>query len=473
MNMNFLRYPTQVIHKECVNHRLLIAGLFMVLALVLNAQEEPREHVVQGLDNFYSISLKYDVSIDALKNANPGIVHPKPGDVLIIPQNQAAYEEEIGNCKKIRPGKGQLYRVALMIPLYLEQTLDTAWSRQLDPQRINETGPFRFIQFYHGFMMAADSMKKAGVDLQVNVYDVDQSMSKAYRALSDPALRQADLIIGPFFRNSFSAVADFAQANRIPIVNPISPRQDILVDNPFVFKVMPQQESQPGIVARLVNRDFSGHNVMIYTANPYQGAAEVRRLREAVENAAPGRFREVPVIDYSADSIAGFKKHAKFQEPNLVIIYAENESLPAALLSKLSALRNDYPVTVICLPEWDKFSNLESVYMVALNAVTLSAAFADHEKFPVRDFVTSYRNRYFDEPQDLAFTGFDIGYYFISALMNYGDRFVQCLDELNVPLILNQFEFDRLQPGYGFVNCHWNVLRYDGYRLTDQSINSR
>jgi ABC-type branched-subunit amino acid transport system substrate-binding protein len=434
------------------------------------SQEGTKTHTVTALDNYYSLSLKYDVSIEALKKANPGIANPRQGDVLVIPSQ--AIQDEIyrdGNCVKNSKYKGQVYHVALLIPLYLEQVADTNWAKNLDPVYINELQPFRFIQFYHGFMMAADSLSRQGLKVEVSVFDVDQQNSKATAVLQNPAMKKMDLIVGPFYKNSFAQVAEFALENHIPIINPLSSRGDILEGNPYVYKLLPSIESQPEIVAKLVNRDYAGYKVILYATNLYQHTELIDRYKETIEGTDPSGKLKVTLIDWASDSIQGFRTYASKTKPNLVIVYAENEVLPSALLSKLSAMRDEYQVTIIGLPEWEKFTNIETIYLKVLNANVLMASYLDTGSEKVRGFINSYRARYYDEPLSYALTGFDAGYYFLNALMNFGKDFNKCLDENDVTLLQNQYHFVKTDGG-GYDNVNWNVLEYVDYFLLKKSF---
>src|SRR5512136_3092349 len=100
---------------------LFIPSLVFCLLLSANtllAQEETKKHVVKELDNYYSLSLKYDISVNDLRNANPGISSPKPGDILIIPEKGSAHSDS-GNkdCSASGKARHEIIRVALMIPL--------------------------------------------------------------------------------------------------------------------------------------------------------------------------------------------------------------------------------------------------------------------------------------------------------------------------------------------------------------------
>ncbi len=437
------------------------------------SQENVIRHLVQPLETYYSLSVRYNVTIDEIKAANPGLVMPKTGEYLNIPTGETKPEaRKKKDCNKLLKSTREVYDIALLIPLYLEQTLDSGWAGNIDPDMTGEINPFRFIQFYDGFMLAADSMVAQGMNLKVHVYDVDNQSYKINLALSDPDLKNADLIVGPFLKNSFSKVAEFARTNRIPIVNPFSPRRDILEENPYVFKLVPSPESQPDLLGKLVQRDFSDYNVIIYTANKYQGSGIAGDIRSEVEKALQPDAPPVIMLDYASDSIKGFLEYASATLPNLIIVYSENEAMPTGLLSKLNAVKSSYIINVIGMPEWDKFNNLESGYLQNLNSHVFMAAYCDYESGNVKHLVRRYRSDYLDEPLEYALTGFSAGYYFMQALFRYGEDCMECLDHLNFELPQNQFYFEKLEDG-GYENVYWNILQYYDFRLVDRSVTPR
>jgi hypothetical protein len=308
-----------------------------------------------------------------------------------------------------------------------------------------------------------------GMNLRIMVYDVDQQSYKTRQALSDPEFKRSDLIIGPFLKNSFAEVASYAQENQIPIVNPLTQRRDILEGNPWVFKITPSVESQVATIGKLVKRDFSDNNVILYTASRYQDADLTEQIRETVQSALIADSPPVKTVDYASDSIRGFLQYASRTSQNLIIIYSEGEAFPMALLSKLNAVKADYPVTVVGMPEWDKFSILESSYLLNLNTHIFMGSHINYDSENVKDLVRRYRGDYFDEPLTYAFSGFSTGYYFLQALYSYGKNFPECLDDLKISLPGNQFQFVKQENG-GYDNVFWNIMQYYDYRLVDRSV---
>ncbi len=86
-------------------------------------------------------------------------------------------------------GPDEEFRVALLIPLSLEAVNDSLWRQEMDPVKSGEIPSFRFLQFYQGFMMAADSLERTGLRVRIQVYDVDQVPAKLDAALDDPGMR--------------------------------------------------------------------------------------------------------------------------------------------------------------------------------------------------------------------------------------------------------------------------------------------
>lgn len=54
-----------------------------------------------------------------------------------------------------------------------------------------------YTEYYQGFLMAVDSLKRQGASINVYAYDSEESESTVRRILSDPILKEMDLIIAP------------------------------------------------------------------------------------------------------------------------------------------------------------------------------------------------------------------------------------------------------------------------------------
>lgn len=351
--------------------------------------------------------------------------------------------------------KKAVYSVALMLPLYLDE------SEQLNTENparkvVEESKSLQFIAFYEGVRMALDTLEKSGLRLKLYVYDVDKDTVKTRKLLMKPELKSMDLIIGLLYHRNFQIVADFAGKQQIPIVNPISERSDILKDNPFVFKAIPSNSSQLEQLAGFLADQFPKNNILIIRSGQYAD----RDIAERLSKACMARKLAVQVVDGQEGAINKLSK----EKDNFLVVFSDNAAYVHDLTRRFFQLRGEYRITIAGLPDWGSMEGLELEYLISLKTHLIARQFIDYENSHVKSFVTKYQERYKTDPPVLAFQGYDIASFFFSALKQFGSNFSRCFPEFNIDLLQTRYEF-RQDKGEGFENQHWMIYKYENYRL--------
>lgn len=433
-------------------------------------------HTVKRGQTLYMISKAYDVEVTDIIRENPEVKEGIRSDQkLRIPrsvvheparkQQKIAVEEppapvippaeEIIPCGQIPANQKASYNVTLMMPLYLNEVV------QMDVDELakgdnQDCHPLQFIEFYEGFRMAMDSLKKSGVSFQVTVYDITKDTVRIKKILKEPELKKTDLIIGLLFNKPFQLVEDFAQKNNIPLVNPLSERDRIIAGNPHVIKVRPAIKTQVIQLVQYLSESIPDGNFII-----------VQNGRYGIKDAADEMNKELKlkkldaVISHGYESTLGFFSKEK---ENVIIAFSEDKSYVLDLITKLNEWRNDYKITLVGLPRWDKLEDIEVDYLVNLKTHVVAPYFIDYGDAEVKKFVAKYQDQFKTDPGQLAFQGFDVGYYFCTALLRYGKSFERCLPELQLNSLQNDFHFSSTK-GNGFENQHWEIFRYENFFL--------
>lgn len=489
-------------------------------------------HTVKRKETLSSIVELYGVSeIDVLLN-NSSIKRGKvkTGQKLLIPFIQNELENDIVQDEMIDPGfliekdcdmvfvsPDSIYRVALMLPLFLEQ-VDSVLLKSPANVKLLTAKPFSFIHFYEGFMIAVDSLVNTrNLKLELKIYDIDNNITKVDVAMQDPWLKNADLIIGPFYIKPFEMMMGFADTNGIMIVNPLTNRSNLVDNQPNLVKVKPSYYSQIDYVKNLVKDRYVDNNVFIVrmdnngdstiiadlsrelkeVINPYTLVSNrkiVSRLRmiynkmedkdevniEDVEFHSDGtlldytlanvliddsvRFNnDVYVVNYNNDRLETVNKYGSVARNNVVIVYTDQSVAATQLINKVNMLTERYPVTLICMPEWSKFDKLFSENLMNMSSVYLDDKFLDYNSVAVNSFICKFRKIYGTEPTDYAYQGFDIAWYFLNALMRFGPDMSSCLPYYQIPLLNNDFVFVRNEDGDGLENINWNMYQFKNY----------
>lgn len=489
-------------------------------------------HTVKRKETLSSIVELYGVSeIDVLLN-NSSIKRGKvkTGQKLLIPFIQNELENDIVQDEMIDPGfliekdcdmvfvsPDSIYRVALMLPLFLEQ-VDSVLLKSPANVKLLTAKPFSFIHFYEGFMIAVDSLVNTrNLKLELKIYDIDNNITKVDVAMQDPWLKNADLIIGPFYIKPFEMMMSFADTNGIMIVNPLTNRSNLVDNQPNLVKVKPSYYSQIDYVRNLVKDRYVDNNVFIVrmddngdstiiadlsrelkeVINPYTLVSNrkiVSCLRmiynkmedkdevniEDVEFHSDGtlldytlanvliddsvRFNnDVYVVNYNNDRLETVNKYGSVARNNVVIVYTDQSVAATQLINKVNMLTERYPVTLICMPEWSKFDKLFSENLMNMSSVYLDDKFLDYNSVAVNSFICKFRKIYGTEPTDYAYQGFDIAWYFLNALMRFGPDMSSCLPYYQIPLLNNDFVFVRNEDGDGLENINWNMYQFKNY----------
>ena len=407
------------------------------------------------------------------------------------------------------------YKVALMIPLYLYD-VDNIEVSKSKAAKSAKGRSMSFLQFYEGFMMAAETLRdNEGLKLDLTVIDVTDNVSSAHQAVTQIEGKDFDLIVGPFFGKSFNVVEEYAKAQGIPVVNPLSNRSSVIEDNPNVVKVKPGDVGQVLTISNLIRNYYSDANVFIISREKDADTAFLNQLEHHLNLAVNEevtvsgdeflRFarhesermemgsKMVHTVDvegqvystsdfqngskdqvvmtntvkrYSYDNIGKAKAQLSGVRDNLIIAYGDDNVFATQVLNSLTKEADRFPITMVCVPDWTRFEKLLVDNLLKMNAIYVNDFFVDYRSNAAKRFVFRFRNRYLCEPQKYAFEGYDIATYFLTALMRYGDGILDCLHCHDVPLLHTSYRFyyqNYLQAEQqdGKENLYWSVYQYD------------
>jgi LysM repeat protein len=499
-------------------------------------------HEVSREQKTSQLAKDFGISVDRLERTNPGIGSKVfPGQIVKIPiadnlrpttlsldtKNETEsidneqYENENSSQKTDllihASGSKEQFHISLLLPLYLEKADSLTYSSNVNPTTFEALQPFQFIQFYEGFLIAVDSLAKVqGLKVELSVFDIDQDQAKLTKVLKDPQLAKSDLIIGPFFASAFEKVAAFALEHQIPIVNPMSPRQEIVKNNPYVIKVKPGEQFQYEQITKFVRSYYPNAKVFLFRANSSKFKSESTLLQTELNRVIPetvriansdimdvitkrSLMRRMPeneyvssvMIDgqklnthdiqnsifdstaftnpiteffYSADSIRSFSKKASVVRPNVVIAFADDNVFAMEFVNKINQVTDTFNVKMIGIPAWDRFTNLFIDPLVKMNTTFVEPNRINYTATEVLIFRTQFRNRFGFEPELYAYEGFDIGYYFLESLMKFGNDIPDGITHYGKKMLQTQYYFARPLSSDGIENRYWNFGRHADYQ---------
>jgi LysM repeat protein len=419
-------------------------------------------------------------------------------------------------CDKLQY-RGEVYRIALLLPLYLNDVYQIEDGDTVAPPSPDTFKSFSFIQFYEGALIALDSLARKGMNIKAYVYDVSEDPSKARALVLEPEFRKMDLIIGPVFKSSFDIISGFALEQRIPVINPFTKRSDVVAGNPYVFKIQPALFSELNQLVHFLASSFPGANFMIVYQNStadqetgtflrdklsyffeedlsisnkdlYSSIQSIIENDTSQENVIPDSLytdnllinskmiysnpfdslkinNQVREVYYYEEGMPGLLKKASFVRPNVIICLSTDRVFVADLMSHIQAMTSRYVVTLVGMPEWNN-ADLDLEYAMKLNLHFFSPEFVDYRDERVKRFVIEFRNRFRNDPviEKYAFEGFDLVYYFMNALKDYGKDFPACLQNIHYSGLQSGYLFRKHTEG-GFENEYVSIIKFQDYKM--------
>ena len=528
---------------------LIICVMTAVFAPTLMAQQPAKSqiiteyngkqyyiHTVQKKQTLRDVAELYDVTVAEILYENKELKNnPKQGSIIRIPYKEVVVEEIIeiqefeeesvendtfsySDIHEIVPksfDSDRLYKVALMMPLYLEQ-IDEKFVQDEVSNKQLLAKPFSYLHFYEGFMIAVDSMVSSlNMKIDLKVYDIDQDTNKIANVLCDSTLLDMDMIVGPFHLKPFEKVMEFVSGHDVMIVNPMTNREDLLIGNPNMVKVKPSYSFQMQWLEQLIADKYTDNNIYILAMD--EANMETARLIEEIALRNVSEYSAVPnahikkvikkhhdalrneevefdeekyqtdnmvfnvsminqnpddttklknqvvVYNYSIDSLKKVKKVASSIRNNVFVAYGDSKVFANEIINKLNIFSKDYPVSLIALPDWSKFDRLFNENLMKLSTVYFDDDYIVYDSYAVGKFICKFREEYGTEPKDMAYHGFNIGWYFLNALMNYGDNVVDGIATYRIPLLNTKYYFERKDINDGYENTFWNIYQYKNY----------
>ncbi len=427
------------------------------------------EHVVKRKENIYRISRMYGITELELINANPELRTRKlkRGETICIPYakgEQTPTHEPVTPATEQQPTQPVIPSDESLFAESKETVQDIEQIKaaiilpfMLDSTALNSDRA-KMVEFYEGFLLALDSLKKEGVSIDLHLYDSGNGRQPIAPILRRPEMREMNIIFGPVHEKHITEVAAFADTTGIRVVIPFERNVDEVFTNPYLYQVNTPQSYFYSEVYDHFFRQFPHPNVIFFDSPNEDEDGIIAGFKQELTN------RQAPFTILPADTATNkdlIRSHLRLKHQNILMMTSEksgslNNMMPVFQLLVRDTATTKYDLHLFGYPQYQVYTNnhLASFYEIDTYFYTsfytnnlLPIAVDYHKKFR-RVYSKEIVNRY----PKYAILGFDIGYYFLKALHLYGTDIDNRLPEMEYPPIQTGFKFERVNNWGGFIN---------------------
>ncbi|WP_197275398.1 LysM peptidoglycan-binding domain-containing protein [Nonlabens sp. YIK11] len=409
------------------------------------------DYEVEPKMTMYSLEKMSGLSADSLIAINPALKDGvKKGMTIKLPYRAVNEKEtpELWNSTakyarlvdSIRNYENQ--RIAVMLPFSINGLSSDEYGKQL-----KESNTMRIAtDFYSGMMIARDSARALGINVQFDVFDTGRNESTSLKILRDNNFKNYNSVIGPLLAKNVVAVARELKDDDIPVISPLTNTNVRLYKN--LFQARPDDQF---LMNRLKNYlvNFSrGKNVIIVTDNKNpQFKDEFAPLFPAAKILYPDKNNYISSYKYTS----ALSK----EMDNVVILAVDHVGFITDAVSNYAAKARTHDITMVGMDDYDNM-NINNMGLAAVNYT-----------YPKMNRHTSsenvFANHYFKKhgitPSDYATRGFDVTMDVILRQASADNLYESAVRNGKTVMVENSFEYNKRFLA-GFYNEACYILRY-------------
>ena len=423
------------------------------------------DHVVQPGETLFSLSQLYVVPQELIQAANDGLPEGlKAGSTVKIPLRIGVEQPDTVSTAPDLALR-QRYKMGMLLPFSVETNDSILAANTFRPQ-FYELSRIA-AQFYAGSKIALDSLEKLGLRADVVVLDQGNGPEVWNEVFKRPEIKGMDLFIGPFHR---SAIEELAKVNgNAPIVCPVPQSNKVLLGHPLVNKVSPSRSDLIRHTARYVAQRHARDNIVVLGPDIFADKdlqdQMLRALRDALAE-QPVRYKDsLALVPLDRSDIKDLAPHFVQDRINVVVAPSEDVEFVTALVHKLSELQGKYRIALVGMEKWLGINSVPAPALDELNFMFASGSFIDRNDPATQAFISRFRELNSTEPDDYAFLGFDITFFFGKALLQRGTRFHEHFDAVQTRPLHMGFRFTRTGPENGYRNEYAIMLQQKELQL--------
>ncbi len=431
-------------------------------------------HTIQPKETLYSVSKLYQMRGEDIVAVNPGLSVETftIGKIIRIPTNKVTKPIEGGNetYNKVTTNNLlvpdtdkkniEMLKVALLLPFGLKEGTAPA----------NATGN-RYVEYYEGFLLALQDLKKKGVNISLQVYDTGSGTGQIQSILDKDKMKKVNLIIGGQNDAQIKMLSRFSAANKIPYVIPFTSQSDEPLNNYYSYQINTPHPYLYSKTAQAFAKQHKNDNIIFYTPSSTGNKMDfVETMKQELDSRK---------ISYqSISDLTGLSGKLSRDKKNLFLFGDDTKESLSKVMAAINTFKENNPSYDFSLfghPSWQIYSSEMAGDFYSLNASFYSIFFFDPALKKTKNFHQRYNRWYsremINKVPKYGILGYDTGMYFLQLLDKYGSAYDANVNGIKYSGIQTDFYFERINNWGGFINTNIFFVEFKpNYKINSKNI---
>jgi hypothetical protein len=298
-------------------------------------------------------------------------------------------------------------KVVLLMPFCSQLTLDNPTNSYTQLSNLSR-------EYYQGALIALDSLEKLRIKIKFTVLDTKNDSNATVALLKKPAMKETELIIGPILQGGNRVVSNFVKEKSILHVSPLMTLSTSKYSDPNLISPNPNLSLYAKFIYQKIKEGAEGTIIIVSDKSSVDKTitAAFKQLQTQQKSL------KIKVVDYGK----GFdlQSYLLAGQMNHIVVATSSETVANKVLSSIKDTSLFSNTIFYGFPQWLEFKNPNYLLWEQANVRIASPFFVDYENEEVKKFITNYRERFFTEPTEAAFKGFDQVFFLCQGLNENG-----------------------------------------------------
>jgi LysM repeat protein len=414
-------------------------------------------HTIQAKETLYSVSRMYQMKGEDILDVNPGLSLETftIGKIIRIPTNRVT-------TPMTGPSEDYIQTVtnALLSPSTKTETLKAIQVALLIPFTTGN----RMVEYYEGFLLALEEVKKKGISVNLQVYDIGSDTGTLSSILQKPSMGNVNLIIGGLSDQQIKLISGFSSENNIPYVIPFTSKSDELLSYSSVYQINTAQSYLYSKASAAFCNKYKDSNIIFYIPGTSGNKMD---FIKTVQKDLTAKNRAYQVMNNEKLFYSDILPFLDATKNNVIIPADDGSEALSKLITPLRSvveLKPQISVSLFGYPAW-QVSGAEYLNdFFSLNATFYSIFYADPTSSKFKSFYNNYQ-RWFSKEMintypKYGLLGYDTGMFFIQLLHKYGVSYDANINKLNYSGIQTDFYFERINNWGGWINTNLYFVEF-------------
>jgi hypothetical protein len=321
----------------------------------------------------------------------------------------------------------------------------------------------RMVEYYEGFLLALKDLKKKGISVDLQVYDIGFGMDLLPAVLKKASMQEVNLIIGGLSDGQIKRIAAFSNEKEIPYVIPFTSRTDEPLNYYTVYQISTPQSYLYSKASAAFCSKYKNDNIIFYIPESPKNKMD---FIEVVQKDLAAK--KIPYKVIQDGSLPEIQNLLSSTENNVLVPSDDTAETLSNLIAALKSVLETAPQTAISLfgyPAWQVYTTKYSSDYFLLNVAFYSIFYANPTSSKVKlfhnSFVQWYSREMINTFPKYGTLGYDTGMFFIQLLDKYGTAYDVNINKLNYSSVQTDFYFERVNNWGGFINTNIYLIEFN------------